>query len=144
MFKTMFAATVTLILLANTGQAGDYDLVMKSAIIKDSKANGKGWDAFGNAPDPFVTAGIKQGKGFSKTGSTEVDSDTFRPDWNKTVLTVDVGDDIVIQVWDKDVSFDDPIGEYKFTITKKMIEDGETRVSFEQVKELRFVLRVAK
>jgi hypothetical protein len=141
MFKMLVAVTVTLTLSAGLSQADEYTLVIKSAVIKDTKSNGLDWDAIG-PPDPYVVAyKMEDTKTYKEKGQTKVKQDTFRPAWDETVLTVEVGDDIVLRVWDKDVAKDDAIGEYKFVVTKKMIEDGEIRIDFDDVKELRFVLK---
>jgi hypothetical protein len=139
------AALAALSVTAGPGWAGDYELIIKTGRIESNKADGSPWDALGNAPDPYVTASIRVGKNeLRNRTSTKSEKDTYRPDWNEKVLTVDVGDDVVIWVTDKDLASDDFIGEYKFTVTKKLIEDGEARVSFDQVKELHFVLKKAK
>jgi len=62
---------------------------------------------------------------------------TLNPEWNDAVHHVQVGDDVTFQVWDEDVAVDDPIGEYKLIITQKLLDAGETKLTFGQVKELR-------
>src|SRR5262245_14084782 len=144
MVRIVTAALALLTTASAPALAGSHEIVVKSAIIADSKSNGAGWDAFKGAPDPFVIGGVSAGGGFSKGGTSSVPQDTYRPNWNETVAVADVGDDIVLQVWDEDIAADDPIGEYKFTLAGRIVADQELRIAFDQVKELRIFIRPAR
>ena len=144
MYKILVFALGVIVLPTTLAVAGGYDIVIKSGIIQSTKSNGAYWDGLKGAPDPYVKGGIQVERNTLKNVcKTKVDYDTYRPDWNQKLCTVSIGDDVVLQVWDKDLLKDDAIGEYKFTVTKKMVADGEVRVKFGRVKELRFVLKAA-
>ena len=127
----------------NATHAGDYEITAKSAIIAPAKAGGADWDPFKGKPDPFVWAGIKLKAAPEPTvkGETVVAKDTLMPEWNAQLIEVSVGDEMIIKVWDKDLAQNDIIGEYKLEITKKLIEDGELKLTFGQVKELKLTIK---
>lgn len=132
-------------ILAGRADAGDHDLVVKSATIKSTKANGESWDFFGNAPDPYVKVGKYDSDGkLTIVQQTDDVGDDYRPSFNKKLFAVREGDDLIIQVWDKDVAKHDLIGEYRLTVTRRMIEDGSARFSFDQVEDLRIDFKPAK
>lgn len=139
-FALSVLVAVGLFLSAKSCLGGEYNLVIKSAVIKTTKSNGTAWDIAQGEPDPYVKAFIVSGKVALQEGATQVENNTYRPTWDEVVLTVREGDDITIQVVDKDLTFDDVIGEYKFTVTRAVLAAGEHRPEFDQVKELRFVL----
>lgn len=146
MFRLLMVCLMLLGLGINPTLAGDYELIVESAKIKKTKASGKAWDAANGPPDPYVIATLlaADGKDRIATGKTAMKKDTVNPQWQERVLSVNVGDVVELEVWDKDVSSDDLIGKDQLTITKAMAEKGKVSRSFGQVEELRLTLRVRK
>lgn len=109
-------------------------LGVADAIISSKKPSGEAWDAFGGAPDPFVTIG---------GGRTATVQDSFRPVWNvgERFLAAQLLDQgVTVQVWDEDVAENDAItqptllrlGEADFAAGRRTIQDwfGAERITF--------------
>ncbi|VTS07442.1 C2 domain-containing protein [Tuwongella immobilis] len=125
----------------STSYAGDHTLIANSATIQPKKSSGADWDALNNPPDPFVIASLIVKTPDPKVkAETSVQKDTLTPKWTEKLMDVNVGDEVLIQVWDKDILQHDLIGETKLVITKKTIEDGELMLSFGDVKELKLTI----
>ena len=133
---------------ANDPAGDSYILVIKSAIIAKTKANGKAWDpGVGKVswPDPFVKVKVfdKDG-GLTDNGETSVIMDSFTPVWNQEKATVKVGHTVKLEVWDKDLKFDDEIGKHNFVVTADMVKAGELTLKFGQVERLNLGFRETK
>jgi hypothetical protein len=93
-----------------------WDVILVSAEIPPTKANGKGWDTSGGLPDPFAEA-----KSGAKTGSTVTRSDTLTPVWNARVLSAvtrtSLEAQFLIAVFDEDLAFHDRVGTCSIAVT---------------------------
>ncbi|XP_041957902.1 perforin-1-like [Alosa sapidissima] len=71
-------------------------------------------DAFGNAPDPFVK--VYCGSTFG--GMTEFIKDNANPSWSAdfSFRNGKVGDTLKLEVWDKDMNYDDHLGNCVTTV----------------------------
>jgi Ca2+-dependent lipid-binding protein len=122
--------------------AGDFKLYIKGGVIKSKKAGGADWDALGGKPDAFVEASIlgeRQAVVATKNSSTK--QNTLKPDWNESVLEVNIGDEIRIRIYDEDLQVNDLIGEYSFTVTKQMVGSGDQSTSFGQVESFTYSVK---
>lgn len=126
-------------LLAGPAAAADYPLVVASAEIEKLTKAGDSWDPFGGSPDPYVKASVNRGK----AAQTRHKTDTFNPTWDEKVLTVDVGDTVAIEVWDKDPTGDDPIGVHTFVVQKELVGGKAISLKFDQVKSLTLTIGTA-
>jgi pimeloyl-ACP methyl ester carboxylesterase len=85
-------------------------------------------------PDPYVKAWVFDKDGAHVDyGETAVEWDTLSPAWNADLVKVRPGQRVKIEVWDKDLKYDDLIGEHSFTFTKSKIERGSFGYRFGQV-----------
>src|SRR4051812_15083603 len=91
-------AAETIVPNADGAATRDFEVVVKSAKIKPTKANGSKWDVGNGNPDPFVRVSILDGGKFTRTGQTKVVKDTLTPLWDEVVLAVDVGEVVVLSV----------------------------------------------
>ena len=109
-------------------------LGVADAIIESTKQSGEAWDAFGGAPDPFVTIG---------GGRTPTVRDSFHPVWNvgERFLAGQLMDQgVTVQVWDEDAAENDAItrptllrlGEADFSVGRRTITDwfGAEQITF--------------
>ena len=125
-------------------RAAEYELIIKSAKIKSTKADDKAWDLLDD-PDPYAVVGmIGKGGKVVDPKETKTISDTLKPVWNEKILMVDVGDSVSVKIWDKDVSSDDLIGEATIEISKEAIKAVTNKIKFGQVEEFIFVIRKPK
>ncbi len=104
--------------------------------VAETNAKGESWDINGGKPDPYVTIknlSDKSGKEFK----TKVTDDVFEVDYMglATVRAVE-GDNLQIEVWDKDLVGSDLIGRTKLPITRELIDKGKTALKFDQVLSL--------
>ena len=144
---SMLAVLVVLAISTAQAVADTVVLVAKSAAIAPTKANGMPWDfpLWGRKalPDPYVKLWVYDKDGaHADYGETPVDWDTLTPVWNMDIAKIKAGQKIWIEVWDKDFKYDDLIGRHTVLITDGMIERGTLQLSFDQVHDLRFELRV--
>jgi len=83
-----------------------YSIVDVSVSVPTTDGAGDAWDAFGGAPDLFVTVLVNG----SIVGTSTTRSDTFSANfsgpYNATLIG---GSDLVVEVWDEDVSVNDRI-----------------------------------
>jgi pimeloyl-ACP methyl ester carboxylesterase len=126
--------------------ADTVDLIVKSATIAPRKATGRAWDfpLVGKKalPDPYVKLWVYDKDGAHVDyGETAVAWDTLSPVWNKDIAQVKAGQRIKVEVWDKDLKYDDLIGRQSFTLTKDLMDKGAFIHRFDQVKYLRFEVR---
>lgn len=72
---------------------------------------------------------------------TNVAHDTLEATFNERTLAIKSGDRIRLDVWDKDVLVDDPMGHTVLTITPAMLQQGEVVLKFGSVTtcKIRFV-----
>src|ERR1017187_1800603 len=121
-------------------------LVVKSATIAPTKANGAAWDfpLVGKKalPDPFVKLWVYDPDGAQADyGETAVDWDTLTPIWNKDIAQVKAGQSLKIGEWDKDLKYDDLIGRGTYKLTEATVEKGSFNLRFDQVRFLKFAVR---
>jgi hypothetical protein len=132
---------------ADSARADSFALVVKSGTIAKTKADGKAWDVgVGKTawPDPYVKIWVYEPDGgLADSGETTVIWDTFTPAWNQEVATVTAGCKVKLEVWDKDVKYDDLIGKHEFKITADMLTKGELSLKFGQVEKLNLGFRAA-
>jgi pimeloyl-ACP methyl ester carboxylesterase len=132
---------------AGSARADAFLLVVQSATIAKTKADGKPWDlGVGKKawPDPYVKIWVYDADGgLSDSGETATIWDTFTPAWNHEAATVTEGCKIRLEVWDKDLKYDDLIGKYEFKLTADTIKHGELTLKFGQVEKLHLVFRPA-
>lgn len=92
-------------------------VMLSSAAVSVSglKASGLKGDP-GNPPDAFVRVSC----GSSKTQSTEIIKGTTNPSWTKrfSFSSCSIGQTLLLEVWDKDVKYDDYLGNCRVTVKK--------------------------
>ncbi len=118
----------------------DVVLVVRSARAQPTKANGKRWDAPGRfeLPDLYVTVrNLTTGEFFRSA----VRNDTLFAQFDVPAVRVKEGDLLHVRVMDKDIRFDDLVGEQTVRVTREMLAQRELDWSFGQVKSLRLELR---
>ncbi len=142
----VLALLVVLAVSAPRALADSVVLVAKSATIAPTKANGAAWDfpliGKKSMPDPYVKAWVYDKGAQTDYGETAVAWDTLTPVWNKDLVTVKAGQRLLIEVWDKDLKYDELIGRHRFNLTEKMIDKGWFDFTFDQVRFIRFEVRV--
>ena len=67
-----------------------------------------------------------------------------RADTASKAVRISSGDRSRVEVWDKDVRYDDLIGKYDFVLTPAMVRSGGVTMRFGQVRQLLFELRPAR
>lgn len=141
MSRTILAAAAV-VACAGLASAGELKLYLQSAEIKEQKSTGEDWDVFAGKPDPFVEASVLgDKKAVKRSGKTGTEKNTHKPSWDESVVTVEVGDEILLKLWDEDLAQHDLIGEYRFTVKAEMLAGDDVVVSFGQVKELKFKIK---
>src|SRR5947209_6560312 len=138
--RSFLAVLTAWALFVPGSRADDFLLVMKSGTIADTKADGRAWDlGFGKKawPDPYVRVRVHDKDGAQVDfGETFVVYDTFTPVWNKEVATVRAGQRVHVEVWDKDLKYDDLIGRHEFVLTEELLAKRTFTLQFGQVKAL--------
>lgn len=122
-------------------------LVACSATIESTKSCGCPWDfpLVGKkaAPDPYIKVWVyERGGAQVDYGETFVEWDTTEPTWNKDIAQVKDGQVIWVEVWDKDAKYDDLIGRYNFTLSKRTMDKGTFYLKFDQVTQIAFSVRM--
>jgi hypothetical protein len=85
---------------------GRYRLTNISFKVAETKANGSNWDAMGGKPDPFITVMLD-----GAPVDTCLQRDIFEGHCtSEKVLTLTEQSSLKLEVWDKDVSENDPVG----------------------------------
>jgi hypothetical protein len=137
MFRTLLCTCLAL-LLPGSAALADGVLVVRSGTVADRKECGWCWDVFRGSPDPYVKVSVYEKKSGELVdyGETDVADDTYTPVWHRQIARVQEGDRVVIEVWDKDLKFDDLIGRHEFTLTRSQMTCRQFRVAFDQVEEL--------
>lgn len=121
-------------------------IVVKSGTIKSAKASGCAWDfpltGRKALPDVYVKAWVYDKTGAQVDyGETGIQWDTLEPAWEVDVVKAKIGQRIFIEVWDKDVKYDDRIGGDDFWLTSEMVHKRSFSRSFERVTDLQFAIR---
>jgi pimeloyl-ACP methyl ester carboxylesterase len=142
----VLALIVVLALSVTQVSADPIVLVAKSATIKATKANGMPWDfplvGKKSLPDPYVKLWVYDKDGAHVDyGESGIVWDTLYPEWNREIAKVKAGQKIKVEVWDKDLKYDDLIGAKTFTLTAGLIEQGSFFHRFGQVQALHFGIR---
>ncbi len=118
------------------GDTKEVDVVVKTVKVHQYKnAKSDPWDADNSDPDLYVVVRhkVKNGKEYK----TEVKENTLAHRFDSKAIRVKEGDTIEVKVYDKDLNFDDLVGEDdKLKITAKMIRDGKVDLKFGQVLSL--------
>ncbi len=84
-------------------------------------ATGSAWDAFGGAPDPYVSVVVNTVTVDTPTYA----NDTFTPAWNQTLLiTLKTTDVLDVDVWDSDGVSDDLIDGLEFKSWLSVVKAG--------------------
>lgn len=147
MLRTLVLCFVGTLCCAGSARAEAFLLVVKSATIAKTKADGKPWDiGVGKKawPDPYVKIWVYDADGgLADSGETSTIWDTFTPTWNQDAATVSEGCKIRLEVWDKDVKNDDLIGKHEFKLTADTIKKGDLTLRFGQVEKLHLAFRLA-
>ncbi|MBI3822697.1 MAG: alpha/beta hydrolase [Planctomycetes bacterium] len=147
MLKSKVLAIVAAVALFTSQAVADpVVLVVKSATILPTKANGAAWDfplvGTKALPDPYVKAWVYDSTGAQADyGETGIRWDTLGPIWNEDIVKAKAGQKIKIEVWDKDLKYDDLIGARSVTLTQGLIDKGSFILQFGQVKFLRLAVR---
>ncbi|XP_073693801.1 serine/threonine-protein kinase WNK1 [Garra rufa] len=107
-FDHLHLVSLTVLMLAS-----QLDFTSASVRLFGLSARQLTGDPFGNDPDPYV----KVWCGGSFGGMTEFLRDTADPSWSAefNFPNCKADDDLVIQVWDKDLNFDDYLGTCVFS-----------------------------
>jgi Ca2+-dependent lipid-binding protein len=105
-------------------------MTIKSAYITQKKSDGTPWDAAPPrlAPDPFVKVYVDN----QEIYDTSVIKDTTSPNWNESFsFSYEYGQNIKIEVWDKDLWDDDLIGNWHGTsLPDEELRFGNVRVLY--------------
>ena len=140
-----FSWIIAVLLCPSSLLADNVIVTVKSGTIAPTKANGRAWDAgWGQValPDPYVKLWVFDKDGAQVDyGETWYIRNTLTTVWNKDIARAKVGQTIKIEVWDKDLKYDDLIGRYTFALTKEMANKGQVGLRFEQVHDLQLELR---
>ncbi len=101
-------------------------ILIRSITVPGTKSNGERWD-LGSLPDPFSEVRIDGRRtSFLRTKTAK---DTLKAKIDETPIRVRAGDTLRIKVFDKDIAFDDTIGEVEGEITQELIDAGSARWS---------------
>ena len=118
MFVFIFLSSI----MAFAKKSEKYRLTIVSAQIAPRKPNGKKWDVWGTA-DPYVKV-LVNGRLECETSYLK---DTISPEWNhKCTIRFKKGDTLEIQIYDKDLRYDDFIGgirDNKIAVGEFELED---------------------
>lgn len=110
-------------------------VVLGSVKVKATKANGDSWDINDGKPDIVVRLKNLSDKSI-KDFASEDKEDTLVANYNVATILVIEGQEVQIEVVDKDVAVEDTIGKKRLKVTGEMIQKGSTNLSFEQVDSL--------
>ncbi|MBI2806743.1 MAG: hypothetical protein HYX68_17325 [Planctomycetes bacterium] len=149
MRRTLILACLGFFAFGGITWADSYILVVKSATIAATKANGSCWDCGFTPtqcrPDPYVLVKVYDAEnGLADSGQTFVAWNTFTPVWSQEKGTVKAGWWVSLQVWDKDIKYDDEIGTHSFYITEAMLKAGEVSLTFGQVERITLAFRATQ
>ncbi|KAI2665528.1 E3 ubiquitin-protein ligase Nedd-4 [Labeo rohita] len=132
-FDHLWLVSLTVLMLAS-------QLNFASAAVRvfDLHARDLTGDPAGNDPDPYV----KVSCGATSGGQTEFRRDSANPSWSAefNFPNCEAKDDLVFQVWDKDLNFDDFLGvcvrkvKYESSTGTCKLKNGALYYSFEAVR----------
>ncbi|KAF4114797.1 hypothetical protein G5714_005020 [Onychostoma macrolepis] len=110
---TVFYRLVSLAMLILASQL---DFASAAVRVSSIYARGLTGDPFGNQPDPY----IKVWCGSTFGGQTEYQRDTANPSWSAefSFPNCRVGANLKLEVWDKDLIFDDYLGTCTKTLSR--------------------------
>jgi hypothetical protein len=112
----------------------EWTVIIKSAKVKNTKADGSAWDPMDGAPDLFVRVRVddKAAKDFdTKVVKDDAYEATFNTDTN---VRFRIGQKVILTVIDKDVAANDDCGTYNLITTEPVITKGKLRLeNFGQV-----------
>lgn len=99
------------------------DLTSAGVTVLKLRAKHLTGDMAPNPPDPFV----KVWCGSTFAGTTEIHKDTFSTSWSEqfSFSTGKIGDTLKLEMWDKDLNFDDRL----FTCTTKVVSTRDVTCS---------------
>ena len=102
----------------------EYTFHIKGCKVKETKANGDSWDPMNGKPDLVVQL-RNLSRPDSKKFQTKEAPDTFENVFNvETGFRFKPGEEIEIQVLDRDVASDDLIGKFTQKITEETCKKG--------------------
>jgi hypothetical protein len=112
----------------------EYVIHVKGCKVKETKANGDSWDPMNGKPDLAVQL-RNLSRPDSKKYETPEAKDTFEHVFNiDTAFRVKAGEELEIQVLDKDIGNDDVCGKITRKLTPEMLQKGVLKLeNFGQV-----------
>lgn len=115
-----------------------YSVEVARAVFGPTAAGGAKWDPMGDGPDVFAVVTV-QGAGAGIVRTTVV-KDSTRPTWRQRgTVTINVGDEILVRLADKDALADDDIAvfrerfdgprTYRFSDPQRSVESLEINIT---------------
>jgi hypothetical protein len=116
-------------------------LVLGKVRVSDTTKDGKAWDINNGKPDLVVRIKNLSDK-TTKDWVSEEKADTFDAEYNVAAILVAPGQELQIEVVDKDLAIEDLIGRKNLKVTEAMFsKDGMDIGPFDQVKMLTLSFR---
>lgn len=117
-------------------------LYIEEIIVAARKPTGKYWDALRGAPDLRVIIFVRHGKDWQPAYISPVMKNFYKlASYINTEIDVGANTELIIEVWDKDVSCNDIIGNCLFVAKASEFEQEHSRqIQFGSVQSFRYCL----
>jgi len=111
-------------------------VVLKSIQVAPTKPDGSAWDINDGKPDLQVRIKNNTDTSIKEFLSPEK-TDTFDASFDAPTILAMPGQELLIEVLDKDVAVEDAIGRTTIKLTEEMLKKGSHEMTFNQVKSMK-------
>ncbi len=109
-----------------------WDVLLLSAVVSATNANGDAWDAFGGNPDPYIQMTTTDGVTSAEARSTTL-NDTTSPSWFENVLTNVVAEallgSLIFRVFDDDTFSDTAMASCSTRLEESFFDGGTLTIT---------------
>ena len=114
-----------------------YTVVVKKVEVKTTQKDGSAWDVDNGKPDIAVTVRNYSDKD-SKSFTTKTVDDSYTAEFkDPTTIKIRPGQELEIEVLDKDVAVNDTIGKTRKEMTAELLKAG--KIKFEKFDQVVYV-----
>ena len=139
LYSVALAAFCLALFTGQSARAEDdaYTVIIKKVEVKTTKKDGSAWDVDNGKPDIAVTVRNYSDKD-SKSFTTKTVDDSYTAEFkDPTTIKIRPGQELEIEVLDKDVAVNDTIGKTRKEMTAELLKAG--KIKFEKFDQVVYV-----